>query len=291
VSDAGLKYRSDDNRMLGAAYMSAGMFMGASIDVSVKALAGDYGTSQIVLLRTLLALPPILIICHYQGGLAKLMTPRWGWQIYRGLLTAGANFGFFYALAHIPLITAVLLAYISPVLIVLLARPLLGERVGLNRWFGVIVAFAGVLIVLQPTSFDIGPAAWSVFGSATCWALLSLSNRRLAGLEHPAVLTFYTLPISGVLAGILTVGDWRTPDIAAWGLFAVAGLSAGAAHLFAAHAYRNAPASVIAPFEYTALFWTALSGYVFWNEQPGLWVWIGGVAVILGGYLALRSRA
>ena len=70
------------------------MFTAAGIDIAVKALTGGFDTPQIVLLRSLFALPIVLLICHYQSGLKSLARPRWGWQIYRGFLTAGANFGF-----------------------------------------------------------------------------------------------------------------------------------------------------------------------------------------------------
>jgi drug/metabolite transporter (DMT)-like permease len=270
--------------------MSMAMFMAAGIDISVKALASDYGTPQIVLLRSLFALPVVLTICHYQSGLSALATPRWGWQLYRGLLTAGANFGFFYALAYVPIVTAVLLAYIGPVLIVLLSRPLLDERVDLRQWLGIGVAFGGVLTVLRPTSLELPPATLAVLGSALCWALLSISNRRLAGIEPPGVLAFYTVPVSACLAAVLTVGEWQTPVSEDWTLFLIAGGCGASAHLLVATAYRHAPAAVIAPFEYTALIWISLAGYLFWNERPDLWTWIGGTAVIAGGWLALRSR-
>ena len=278
-----------DNALRGVLFMCAGMFMGAAIDVSVKALTAGYGTPQIVLLRVLLALPLVLAICHQQNGLRSLATPRWGWQLYRGVLAAGANFGFFYALAYIELLTAMMLAYLSPVLIVLLARPLLGERVGIHQWIGILIAVAGVLIVLQPKGLDIEPAALSVLGSSLCWALLSLSNRRLAGIESPAVLTFYTLPVAGILAGLFTVGQWVTPTWLDWAYFAIAGVSGGCVHLFVAVAYKHAPAATIAPFEYTTLIWGALAGFLFWNEVPTQLIWIGGAAVITGGYIAMRS--
>ena len=123
---------AEQRPLLGVSLMSLAMLAASGIDISVKALTGGFDTPQIVLLRSLFALPVVLLICHYQSGIRSLATPRWGWQIYRGLLTAGANFGFFYALAHVPIVTALLLSYIGPVLIVLLSRPLLGERVGLH---------------------------------------------------------------------------------------------------------------------------------------------------------------
>jgi drug/metabolite transporter (DMT)-like permease len=281
---------TDQRPLVGVSYMSIAMLLAAGIDISVKTLVSDYSTAQIVLLRSLLALPLVLLICHYQSGLKALATPRWGWQIYRGFLTAGANFGFFYALGHVPIVTALLLSYIGPVLIVLLSQPLLGERVGLHRWLGIGVAFSGVLVVLRPMSLSLPPAALAIFGSALCWALLSISNRRLADVESASVLTFYTIPVSALLAGGLTIGNWQTPEGLDWVFFTTAGICGATAHLFVAMAYRRAPAAVIAPFEYTALIWIALAGYVFWSEQPDTYTWLGGGLVIFGGYLALRSR-
>jgi drug/metabolite transporter (DMT)-like permease len=279
-----------ESALRGASYMLFAMFLGAGIDVSVKALTADYSTAQIVLLRTLFALPLVLAFCHYQGGLRSILTPRWGWQIYRGLLTAGANFGFFYGLAYIPLVTAVLLAYISPVLIVLMSRFVLHEHVGARRLLGCALGFVGVLCVLRPDNIDWHPGMFAILGSSLCWALLSISNRQLAGLESAAALTFHTLPISGALAAILTVGHWTPPQDVHWALFAVAGLCAGGAHFFVALAYRHARASTIAPLEYTNLIWAGAAAYLFWQEVPSSYTFIGGLAILGGGFLAIRAK-
>ena len=114
--------------------MCLAMFAGSAIDISIKAVVDSYSTAQVVFLRCLFGLPIVLLLVQHQEGLRSLATPHWRMQIVRGFLTAGANFGFFYGLAHTPLITAILLAHVSPVMIVLLARPLLGETVGLFRW-------------------------------------------------------------------------------------------------------------------------------------------------------------
>ena len=270
--------------------MCAAMLAGTSIDVAVKALAPNYGTAQIVFLRSVLALPVVLILVQRQVGLAALTHAGWAWQLWRGLLTAGANFGFFYGLIYLELVTALMLAYISPVLIVLLARPLLGEHIGLGRLLGVLIGFTGVLVVIRPQGMDIHPAIWSVLGSALCWALLSLSNRRLANRVSAPVLTFYTYPMSLVIAGWLCLDHWTTPVGWDWALFAVTALGSALAHWFAALAYRHAAAGAVAPFEYTALIWISLAGYVFWGEIPAWSVWLGGAAVILGGYVALRGK-
>ena len=144
---------------------------------------------------------------------------------------------------------------------------------------------------LVPDEFGAHPAVWAIIGSAVCWALLSISNRALAGKVSSSVLTFYTYPVALILAAALTMGNWITPQGWDWGLFAMAGLGSVVAHGFAALAYRYAAAGVIAPFEYTALIWLSLAGYLFWGEVPTWSVWVGGVAVIFGGYIALRARS
>ncbi len=276
---------------LGALCMCVAMFGGTSIDISVKALAPHYTTAQIVFLRSVIALPFVLALVWRQVGVPALGTAGFAWQLWRGLLTAGANFGFFYGLIYVELVTALMLAYIGPVLIVLLARPLLGEHISLGRLSGVLIGFAGVLYVIRPTGFDVHPGILAILGSALCWALLSISNRQLAGHVSTPVLLFYTYPVSLLLAAALTVGDWQTPQGWHWALFGVTALGSIVAHGFAALAYKYAAAGVVAPFEYTALIWISLAGYLFWNEVPEAAVWIGGTAVILGGYIALRSRS
>ena len=281
---------SENRIWLGAMCMCLAMFGGASIDVAAKALSADYSTAQIVLLRSVFALPIVFSLVVQQVGVGALAHAGFGWQLWRGVLTAGANFGFFYGLIYVELVTALMLAYIGPVLIVLLAWPLLGERLSLARCLGVGVGFAGVLFVIQPTDFQFEPGVLAILGSALCWALLSISNRKLATRVSTPVLTFYTYPISLLLAVVFTLDRWVTPVGWDWGLFAVAGLGSVFAHGFAAAAYKYAPAGVVAPFEYTALIWIASAGFVFWGEVPAWTVWLGGAAVIVGGAIALRSR-
>jgi S-adenosylmethionine uptake transporter len=93
------------------------------------------------------------------------------------------------------------------------------------------------------------------------------------------------------LIALLLIGDsWISPDLAEWSLFLVAGISGASAHYFAALAYRHAPASNIAPLEYTNLIWVTLAGWLFWRELPGISIWAGGALILLGGYVALRAR-
>lgn len=280
-----------DAPLKGALLMMAAMFAAAAIDTSVKALAGSYSTGEIVLLRTLFAIPVTLGIAHTNGGIrAGFRAQLPAWQLYRGALGCGATFGFFYGLSFLPLVTAVLLAYVAPLLVVLLSYPLLREKVGLRRSVGVLVGFGGTMCIVQPDSLSLHPAVLAVLFSSLCWALMVISNRQLAGRESPATLAIYTLPLSGALAAVLTVGDWVTPRPNDWPLFVIAGVGAASIHFLAASASRFARAATLAPFEYTNLVWVALAAWMFWAELPDLWTLAGGSAVLVGGFIAVRGR-
>lgn len=271
--------------------MMAAMFAAAAIDTAVKALSGGYPVSEIVLVRCAFALPLTLLIASHQGGIQQaLVTTRPGWHLYRSCISCGATFGFFYGLAYLPLLTAVLLAYISPLLIVLLSHFLLHERVGWRRVAGVFIGFLGTLLIVRPDGFTLHPAVLAVFASSLCWALLAISNRQLAGKESPASLAIYTLPVSFVLAGFFTVGEWVTPQGGDWLLFAVAGFGAASIHFLTANASRHARAATLAPLEYTNLVWVALAAYLFWSEVPSGWTLAGGAAIVAGGFVAVRAR-
>ena len=278
------------SKSIGALLMCVAMLAGSSIDVAVKALSGDYSTSQIVFLRGLIAIPLVLVLVHTQVGLRSLTALPLHWQVWRGLLTAGANFGFFYGLKSVPLFTALMLAYVSPVLIVLLAKPVLGETIGKAQAIGVAIGFTGVVFVIQPDSLSLHPAILAILGSAVCWACLSVNNRQLSESTSAPVLTFYTYPISFLLGGVLCWDSFVTPTGLDWVLFGVVAVGSTLTHWLVAVAYRYAQAGMIAPLEYTALIWLSLASYLFWGELPGSSVWIGGSAVIIGGYIALQGR-
>lgn len=278
------------NRQAGAWYLCLAMMLAAGIDVIAKLLTENFDTPQIVFLRSLFAIPFAFVICYKQKTVAQLSQPLWGWQLYRGLLTVGAQFGFFFGLAYLDLVTALMLAYISPVLIVLAASFLLGERVSLKRWLGVTIAFSGVLIILNPKEFEVQPAMIAILLSMVCWALLSISNRQLSDRLDPSVLGFYTTPISVLVGASLVYDDWTNPGITEWALYILMAIFGALTQYFAAMAYKYAQAGAIAPLEYSNLIWAALAAWLIWGDLPDPFIWAGGALIILGGIVSLRVK-
>ncbi|MFL2527755.1 MAG: DMT family transporter [Candidatus Azotimanducaceae bacterium] len=278
------------DRRAGAWYLCLAMLFAASIDVIAKLLTEDFSTAQIVFLRSLFAIPFAYAICFQQKTTNQLASPLWGWQLYRGLLTVGVQFGFFFGLAYLDLVTALMLAYISPVLIVLAANVILKERIAIKRWIGVSIAFSGVLVMLNPSEFEVQPAMIAILCSMVCWALLSISNRQLSDRIDPSVLGFYTTPISILVAGMLVYDEWLNPGAAEWTLYILMALFGALTQYFAALAYKYSQAGAIAPLEYSNLIWAAIASWLIWSELPDLFVWLGGGLIIIGGLISLRTE-
>ncbi len=262
---------------------------GALIDASVKGLQAGFNTPQIVLLRLLCALPFVLLFAHMSGGLGSIRPKRPAWHLLRACCAAGATFGFFYALGELPLMLCVTIGFAAPMMIALLSRPLLGEQVGPRRWTGIAIGFGGVLVALQPGSFIWHPAILAILGSTLCWALLAISARRIGSEEPTGAMVLFTMPVSLLIAIVLTLGNWVTPTPGQWGLFLIAGLAGASVHYCMVFAYQRTRAAVVAPMEYTALLWAALFGYLFWQEVPTLWTIVGATVILAGGLLVLRE--
>lgn len=267
-----------------------GVMAGLGLDLCAKAILEHYPLEQFVFIRSLIGVSIFLLLAHQFGGLAELATRRWGWHLLRTMLAAGAMFGFFYGLSRMPLIDALTLGFTAPLMTTALSVPMLGDKVGWRRWLAVLVGFGGVLLILRPGSGTLSPAALSVLFAAFCYACLAISARKLADTESTYTLSVYVIAGPMVISALLSIdGAWRAPDALGWVLFVSAGVCSVIAWIGLVGAYRRAPPSVLAPFEYTALIAGAIAGYLIWNEVPDRWV-IAGAAVIIGSGLYVVYR-
>jgi drug/metabolite transporter (DMT)-like permease len=278
-----------DRRWIGAAWMLGAAGLGALIDAFVKALQDGYGTPQIVLLRLLFALPFVLGGAALAGNLRDVRPRRWRWHVLRACCASGTTFGFFWALGELPLVLAVTLYFAAPLLIAALSRPVLGEPVGLVRWGGIVLGFAGVLLALRPGETGWHPAMLVVLASATCWALLALSGRRMAD-EPAGAMVLSTMPLSLVISAVLALPAWVTPTAVDLLRFALVGLCGTGVHYCVLYAYRAADAGTVAPMEYSGLLWAAVLGFLFWGEIPTGWTLAGAAVIVAGGVIVLRAR-
>ena len=281
--------RSHDSPAAAIGFINFGILSGVGLDFVGKWLLAAYPLPQFVLLRSLFGALVLLSLVGRFGGLSSLKTGKLAWHLLRTLLATGAMFGFFFGLSRIPLVDAFTISFIAPLLTTALAALLLGDSVGWRRWLAVGCGFAGVLLVLRPGAGVLSWPALAVVAAAVCYAGLAITSRRLAGSESSLALSIYVLIGPMLLATIWAPGNWLAPTPIAWLGFLAAGVCSAGAWIGIVGAYRRASPAILAPFEYTALIWAAVGGYLIWDEVPDIWVLAGG-ALIVGSGLFVAYR-
>lgn len=281
---------SADRPGLGITLMVVGIASFAIMDAIIKWLTADYPVSQVVSLRSWFGLPFLFLIALHDGGLAGFKTRQPLAHVGRFFLVLVLSFGFFWALSQMKLIDAVAITFAAPILIAALSVPILKESVGLHRWSAIGVGFFGVLIMLRP---GMGVFQWAgvvALGSVLAYSLLMITTRVLKSTESTATLLFYPqLGMSFIGIGFAPF-FWLSPSLPDLGLFALAGIFGSVGVLCLTQAFRLAPAATISPFEYTALIWATLLGFLLWGELPDSYTLAGAVIVIASGlYIIYRE--
>ncbi len=261
------------------------------VDVLAKWLGQDYPAVQILFFRYFFGLLPVAVFVWWSGGLTSLRTRRLPLHILRASLLFVALLLFFEALQHLPLAEAIAVAFTAPLFVTALAGPLLGEAVDARRWGAVVLGFLGALIMVQPGSAAFRPEALLVLGSAFAFSLLVTLTRRMTRTETNAALLSYSTIFAGAWSLPFLPFVWQPPAVEDVKLFVLIGLIGGVAAFCIIQAYRHAPVSVLAPFDYTALIWAALFGWLIWREQPGVEFWIGAAIVSAAGFYIARREA
>ena len=267
------------------------VFLMVVLDVVAKVLLATYSVMQVTFLRASLALVIVGIANYLANGKDAFHTEVKPWHLLRTILMSISTVTFFAALALIPLVNVMVIVFIAPILITALSGPLLGEQVGIFRWFAVALGFIGMLIILKPTKgfIDYG-TIYAIIGVVS-YALIALTSRKLSNKDSAYNLTFYMFFGPAIVGGLGGLNTWITPNPWDWGLFLITGLVGGAAIIFFNLAYQKAEASVLTSFEYTGLIWASLAGYLIFNESVDPNVWIGAMIIIFGGLIIVyRER-
>jgi drug/metabolite transporter (DMT)-like permease len=277
----------------GVLFMILGIACFAAMDASGKWVVKNYSVFQLLAVRSSLCLILLAALVPFFGGAKALKTEQPWAHLGRALSSALAFLFFYAALRSLPLADAVAVEFGSPFLVTALAVPLLGERVDAGRWAAVLVGFAGMLLVVKPTAEGVRPEALLAVASSACYAVMMVMTRWISQRTAEAESTFTFVSsiflvqtIVGLIGGI---SQWKPMTPLDLALSAGVGVFALGGHLGLTAAFQRAPASVVAPFEYTALLWATLFGLLIYGDFPDLMVWIG-VAIIVGAGLYTVRR-
>lgn len=297
-------------QLWGVAFMCLGVFAFTFQDLIIKGISGTYPAHEIVFIRSFLALPFTLLIAHFETGLKGLKTRRWRAHMLRGTVFFLAYTSYYLGIAALPLAMAVAISFAAPLFITALAGPLLGEKVGRIRWFAVLLGFLGVVIVMKD---GLGMLEWAVLlpaASALFYALGQLHGRHIGATESAATMSVYVnimffllSGLAGLIIGSGSFAEWSHPSLTfllrAWSwpsgqdllLMLGCGVAATIGIYCLGQGYRLAEANLAAIFEYTALPWAILWGFLFFSQLPGFST-LAGVALVVaaGVVIAIRER-
>jgi drug/metabolite transporter (DMT)-like permease len=267
----------------------------------VKAAREFVPTGEAMFFRSFFAIPPILLYAWGGGRLyeAFRVNDRFA-HLNRGLVgvtAMGLGFG---ALGLLPLPEQIAIGYASPLIATALAAILLGEQVRAFRWAAVGVGFVGVLVMIWPRltllaegRFGDGEAlgAWLALLAAAMTAMATIHIRRLTATETTLSIVFW-FSVSCTVASLTTIPfGWTFPGGRIVVLMVASGLLGGVAQILMTESYRIAPASTLAPFEYSSMLYGLILGWVLFAEVPTAQVLIGAAIVISAGlFIIYRER-
>ncbi len=287
----------------------AGIAIFSVQDLILKLLSGDYPLHQAMVIRSLTAMPFLLWIVHaFDGSLATIATPGWWKMLARGLLNFVAYTAYFLGLAALPMAETVALFFTGPLFITLSAALILREKVPPAAALAVAAGFAGVLLIVRPGAEGLSwTVALPILGAAG-YALSMVSARPLGRTESAAAMAFWSnacfLLCALALAAVWGSGahegtsdpamafltrGWVMPSAWDLGLMAACGGIAAIGLTLLTQAYRAAPSSTVAPFEYSFMFWGVLWGWLFWREIPDAIAWLGIAVIIAAGLYVIRQ--
>ncbi len=200
---------------------------------------------------------------------------------------------YYSAAAHMGLAEIITIYFAAPVIVVVLSAWLLKERVGTARWGAVATGFAGVVVAAGPMGAAPSGPATAALAAAACWGGSTILVRWIGRTDSTLVQMLSSNTIF-VLGSLPLIGFWQVPDLPGLALMLGLGVTGGLGQYLLFEGFRYAPASALAPVEYTGLVWAGVYGYAIWADVPGPST-IAGAALILTGSLVLvaaeRRRA
>ena len=283
------QYLRANRASLGISITIIGGLCFAIQDAGIKWLTAEVAVLQVLFLRSLFGLVFLGASTFVSGEKISLRVGRpWLMAARTGINILGWVF-FFYGLKPLPLATAVALFFSFPLFLAIISVPLLGESVGIRRILAIVVGFVGVLFITNPSS-GISVPVLLMLGAALTWALVAGMTRILGEKENTSTMLFYTLIGFVFILLVPQYWIWNTLDLDDYLLVTAVALFGVIAQFSVTKAYAIASPSLIAPFEYTALIWSAAIGYLVWGDIPDIYAVTGAVLIIGSGVYIIHRE-
>ena len=262
----------------------------ATHDVIVKVLGGIYSPFQIVFYSVLLSFPLAMIMLMRDATPGTLVPVHPWWLALRTVAAVATGVSAFYAFSVLPLAQTYAILFAAPLLITILAIPVLGETVRIHRWMAVLVGLAGVLVVLRPGQTDLSLGHLAALVAAVGGSLASIVVRKIGSDERPVVMLLYPMMATFIIMACALPFVYKPMPIEHLGMLGIIAAFAWVAGRLVIAAYQAGEAAIIAPMQYSQIIWASIFGYLFFDEVIDGATALGAAIIIASGlYIVLRE--
>jgi drug/metabolite transporter (DMT)-like permease len=275
----------------GIVLMIAAVSTFTCLDTTSKYLAQHYPVPAIVWARYVVHMVLMALVLGPRMRFALLRTTNVRLQIVRGIVLAASSLVFLSALSLMPLAEAAAIAFMTPMIIAVLAGPVLGERVERRTWVALAGGFVGVLLIVRPGGGLFTPAALLPLASAFMMALYQMMTSKLAGRDAPLTTLFYPAVIGSALVPLVFPHELMLPAAPLHaGLFILIGVLGGLGHFLLIRAHDYAPSSTLSPFMYAQLITALVLGWLVFRQLPAALSFAGMAAIASSGLLLILGH-
>ena len=275
----------------GAVFALVGFAVFSTHDLIIKQLGATYSTFQIVFNTALFSFPLLTLVMIGDHKPTTLRPVHPYWIAIRSLAGVVSGLSAFYAISTLPLSQVYAFIFASPLLITLLAIPMLGETVRLRRGLAVLVGLFGVLIVLRPGAEPLTGGHIAALIAAFAGALVSVITRKIGREERGVVMILYPMMTNLIVTAIALPFVYVEVPLAHLGMFAVDSVLVLIAMTLLVKAYTNADAILVAPMQYSQIIWATIFGILIFNEYPEWQTYLGTAVIAMSGFYILRREA
>ena len=296
-----------DNKIQAMGLVMLAVLMASTQDMIVKSVSGVYPAYQMVMFRCVVSMPILGVWLAMRGGLKTLLTPYLPVILLRSAVLCSAYFAYILSLASMAMANTVSIYFTLPLFVAALSGWGLGEKVPAHRWIAIIAGFIGVLIMVRPDTGHFPPGSILALYSAFAYAVGQMMGRSLSQKVDTLVISnwqnfiylAFALGLWGAIS-VLGLGNSESKTLAfltrppSWPIsdhYAVLlsmGFLAAVSMMAYVNAYRSAPANFVAPFEYSAMIWAVLYGFIIFHDLPDKWTLVGAAIVVGAGLYMLR---
>lgn len=275
---------SSNTILRGAGYALVGFALFSLHDAVIKSIGGLH-VFQIVFFVVLFSFVPFAVFIIIDRN-ERSLRPRFpGMVALRCLFTLVGLSSAFYAFGHLPMTEVYSLLFSTPIIITLLAIPILGERIRLIRWVAIFLGLCGVLVVLRPGYTELSGGHLAALMAALGSACASIVTRKIGAEEHPLTLVVYPMLTNIVVTGIALIFVYLPMSGEQLLKLGVVGVLSVIAQMMLIRAYRTSEAQYVAPMQYSQMLWAILYGTLVFGEVADRYVIAGSLIIIASGLL------